>query len=415
MPNGLTVITDTKAAGGAAITISIDCGARDERASECGVANLSAQSALEGTASVSGRDATRLRAAYQIRGSAGVERTEFRAWVPAGSGCREAVGLLAGAISEATCYADVVEMEKRAAISELEMTEGTRERTRELLRWAVWREHGLGRPSAGAKASVMRLGRRHVLGFMDRQWRPERMTVAVVGPGDMASVEDEIAEAFGRMRPGADRTQTTPVWHPDAIYQRSAGPECHFAIGFPAVERGHRLAAGFDLLARVTAGGVESRLFRRLRTELNLVGRIRSEYRGYSDAGMWVIEGSTRRENETAAVRAVIEEMENFGNGCPVTEEELWKASRARGEAWRAESVDAVAWSRRLARDGGWRCGGENWSEAMAQASEVDALARRSVAYWLPEMGLARMGPELEREGLWQVRAAACGPRMSLQ
>ncbi|MEZ5356052.1 MAG: pitrilysin family protein [Bryobacteraceae bacterium] len=406
LPNGIRVITDTTAAGGnaAAITILIECGARHERQEEHGLANLAAQVSLQGTVTRGALETARELERFRAGVAVDADHSCFQAAIAGGKAgpgpVEDALHLLADLITNATCYDEAIQMERAALESEIAMAAAAPARhTRALLRSAVWRDHVLGRPLIGSGASLRALDRRRLLRFIEQHYRAGSIVVAAAGAVEHDRIANAAADAFRQLGPSEPIPWALPkpVWHSDALHKRANTPESHFAIGLPAVEYGHALSASFRLLDRVTGGGTHSRLYRRLKIEQNLVRRIRSSYQPYADTGIWMIEGSATPEKEGQAVAAILEELHSFGGARPVTEEELWLAARELNEAQQTAARDLSTRAKQAAFCVSANVGPVEPAVPLPlesrQAAETDALARRTLPVWLPELGLARFGP----------------------
>jgi predicted Zn-dependent peptidase len=80
------------------------------------------------------------------------------------------------------------------------------------------------------------------------------------------------------------------------------------------------------VLNSILGGGISSRLFRRIREEGGLVHRIGSEYHGYRDDGMLVIEGSTAPECLMEVLDLTLAELWKLTTTGESLDDELWKA-----------------------------------------------------------------------------------------
>ena len=143
-------------------------------------------------------------------------------------------------------------------------------RLEEALLAEAYRVHPYGVPVAGTPEDLRRLTRRDVTGHHRRYYGPGNAIVAIVGDADPRAMRAFAERYFGQIEPGGrpppiaavESAQTAPR----RVHVRfDAGPEVRLA--WHTVSAAHPDAPALAVLASVLAGGVTSRLHRRLVVE----------------------------------------------------------------------------------------------------------------------------------------------------
>jgi len=143
-------------------------------------------------------------------------------------------------------------------------------RLEEALLAAAYRVHPYGDPVVGTPEDLRRLTRRDVAGHHRRYYGPGNAIVAIVGDADPREMRAFAERWFGGVPPGERPPPVTAVEPPQTEPRRvhvrfDAGPEVRLA--WHTVSAAHPDAPALAVLASVLAGGVTSRLHRRLVVE----------------------------------------------------------------------------------------------------------------------------------------------------
>lgn len=198
----------------------------------------------------------------------------------------------------------------------------------------VYRAHPYGRSILGDEASLARLTPNQMRCFHRAHYRPEKMTVAIVGGIDRQQALSLIESAFGEFPapgecPGANVEAEPPpieirrsrLYLPDLEHSRLLAGW----IG-PGIDRLED-AFGLDVLSVILAGGRCSRLVRHLREELRIVLDIESNFSLQRDSSLFTI-GARLSSSRVSEVEAIVREHITDLQHRPVTDEELHRAKR---------------------------------------------------------------------------------------
>ena len=179
-----------------------------------------------------------------------------------------------------------------------------------------YRVHPARYPIIGYQAVVRQVTRQTILDYYQRMYVPENCVVAVAGDINAAemleAVKQEFADFTQRAKANIVLPEEPPVMAPREsvkVMPSMQGP-AELRLGFPSIELQHDDLYALDVLAAVLGQGQSSRLYRRLREELQLVVNI-SAYNSTPSyaAGTFVIHGEVTPKNVHAVRRAIWEKI----------------------------------------------------------------------------------------------------------
>ena len=235
LASGLTIATDhVPGARSVAIGVWVAVGSRDEPAELSGVSHFLEHLLFKGTATRSATDISRAvdRVGGDINAFTSKEYTAYYCRMPRRHG---ATGIeLLGDVLTSSLIADAdVESERQVILEELAMDDDSPDDValRTLAR-QLFGDHGLGRDTAGERATVRSIRPADVRDFFAEHYRTGATTVAVAGDVDhddvVAEVDGGVRRHAGRRRPG--RAAARPGGRRDRRRHRRrlrAGPPGH--------------------------------------------------------------------------------------------------------------------------------------------------------------------------------------------
>jgi zinc protease len=182
---------------------------------------------------------------------------------------------------------------------------------------------------------VRALDRRQLLGFYRRHYRPEALTLAVVGDVDPADVLARVARLFERpagRRRSADRSgHRSPapepaIAAPRRVVRHLSREQAHLVVGFPGVTLDGRDRFALELLSQVLSGQ-GGRLFAEIREKRGLAYRVSAFSLEGLDPGYFAVYVGTSPENVDEVLARVREELARlFRDG--ISADELARAQR---------------------------------------------------------------------------------------
>jgi len=183
----------------------------------------------------------------------------------------EAMDLLVDAVLDPTFDPEDVELERRVALAELDLSRSDPEdRVEEAILRAAWGGHPLARPIIGDELSLERLTPGALRRHHGRLLRPGGMLAVVVGDVEAA----DVARRLARLPLG--KAPEIPGLAPPAFVAGTvvepwpAGDQAYARLAFPAAGIASPDVTPLLVLNRILGGGASSRLFQRLREDEGL-------------------------------------------------------------------------------------------------------------------------------------------------
>ncbi|MDB5100636.1 MAG: putative Zn-dependent peptidase [Cyanobacteria bacterium RYN_339] len=331
LTNGVRVLIERlEHVHSAAIGFWIDTGSEQEGAETNGICHFIEHMLFKGTERRTALDiAQSLEAAGgNLNAFTDKEHTCFHARVLA-----EEVGLAIDVLSDMLLNSRIdakeVKREREVIVEEIKMYDDTPDDlVHELLSAAMWRDHPLGRPVTGSKATVRSFDRETLTGFLRDFYTPDRLVVALVGKVDVEAVTAQLEKAFaGFSQPGR------PVERPALAHQAVTKvkyrdiEQVHLAMGLPGVSLVDERRFALALLNSILGGGMSSRLFQEVREKRGLVYSISSYESLYRPGGMFAISAGMSPKHLPTVLKLVHEELAKVGAG-DIGEKELQDAKR---------------------------------------------------------------------------------------
>ena len=188
------------------------------------------------------------------------------------------------------------------------------------------RDNSYGWPENISDVAAIR--RADIVGFYQRYFFPANMMLAVQGDFDTAQMKAQLEAAFKNW------TVTQPAVPPFPKVRFDYKPGTYladkqdvtqttFEIGQPGGELNSPDYPALEVMSDILGGGFNSRLFRRLRTQLGYVYGISASWgANYDHPGLFRVSGSTQAPTTVPAIQAAMQEVERIRQE-PVTDQEL--------------------------------------------------------------------------------------------
>jgi len=179
----------------------------------------------------------------------------------------------------------------------------------------MWPDHPLGRPLAGTRRSVSRLGRPELRRFMRRYYTAGALVVTAAG-----RVRHETVAAWTRRL--RDRLPQRPASRglpagkaqrgPRVRWVRKDTEQTQLALGFRAYERGDRRRFALRLLSVLLGENMSSRLFQVIREECGLAYSIGTSVASFQDGGAFLITAGLDDRHVARALKLVLRVLQEF-------------------------------------------------------------------------------------------------------
>lgn len=314
LDNGLRVVTERMPAlKSVSVGIWVNVGSRDEEAGEEGFSHFIEHMVFKGTAT---RSAARI--SHEIDALGGEmnafttrETTTFYVKL-LDEQVKPGLALLADLFHNSRYPTREMGKEKQVVLEEMRMVrDDPEEWVQDLHTQQIFGAHPLGRPILGTAATIRKLGRGDILGYIRRHYHPRETVVAVSGNFDQKRLLSLLDRHFGRFeRPAASRRNRWPaeIYGGVQVHEKPL-EQAHLCLGLKGLSAGHEDRYAFTLLNAILGGNVSSRLFQEIREKRGLAYSIYSCLSSYSDGGTWSIYAGTRPSEAPRVVELVIREL----------------------------------------------------------------------------------------------------------
>lgn len=335
------------------LAIEIDAGSRWDPEGLEGLAGLTAQMAMTGLRSEANRPAlgeTEMGEAWadlavEQSVSTSRDRVSLRFRFLSDPKVRDAaIALIARVLAEPAMVESVFERERATSIA------GLREslaRPQTLATRALWQTMYQGHPYGAlvTEASLQALSRDQLLAFHGFYWKPERMSIAVVGNLGLGEAKKLIENAQALLGAGtSERDQTLASL---TNFRSSLGPapkasasanqitinhpasQAHIWMGLPLLAR-HELDDYFPVLVAnhvLGGGGFVSRLTKEIREKRGMAYSVFSAIQPLAQTGPFFLGLQTQRDQASEAIKVVNDTLTQFIAHGP-TQEELQAAKK---------------------------------------------------------------------------------------
>ena len=179
----------------------------------------------------------------------------------------------------------------------------------ELFRLA-YTTHPYGRPVIGYRETIEALNRERVLNFYQRWYRPNNMTLVIVGDVDREAARQEVIRQFAGQR--AMPLPTRPrVAEPLQQGMRFSVldmnvEEFYLYLGFPLPPAAHEDVFALDLLSYILGGGESSRLVQTLQIDKELVNWVSAHAYTPQDSGLFIATAALEQEKVHPALEEIL-------------------------------------------------------------------------------------------------------------
>lgn len=315
LPNGVRVLVkDMPEARSASVAVYVGVGSRAESKVNAGTSHFLEHMVFKGTANRPSAS----EISQQIEGVGGSvnastdkEATVFSSFVPARHYLL-ALDVVADMVRAPLLRETDVESERNVIVEEIRMyRDQAQDRVHTLIDELLYPNHPLGWEIAGPQPVVLGLTAPGLRAFMDSQYAPARIVVAIAGRIDEAEAIVAVTSRFGDLparapiagkpAPRSGRTRTRTL--------AKRGEQAHVCVGWRGVPQMHPDKFALDMLNAVLGEGMSSRLFLELREKRALAYDVHSYVSNYQDAGHIVIYAGVAPTRAREAVAAALAEV----------------------------------------------------------------------------------------------------------
>jgi zinc protease len=317
LKNGLKVLVEENhAARVVAAQVWVRVGSADETPPDAGLAHVHEHMLFKGTGKRKvGEIAQDVEAAGgDINAWTSFDQTVYHVTI-ASREVDVALDILADAVQNSTFDADELSKELEVVLEELRRGNDTPSRVAsEMLFRTAFTAHPYFRPVIGYVDTVTAFSREQILAFYKRWYHPENMTLVVVGDVNTDDVLKKAESLFEKRADGGPIARqgaraSEPPQHDLRVVKKAQDiQETHLSFAWHGTPLKHADTAALDVLSILLGSGESSRLYKRVKRELELVNECYSYSYTPKDPGLIVIGGQIHGEKIEEAYRELLKE-----------------------------------------------------------------------------------------------------------
>lgn len=310
LKNGIRIITERMPhVYSASIGIWIYAGSSDENTKNNGIAHMIEHMLFKGTHNRTARQLADETAAVggEINAYTSKEFTSLYACILS-EHLPKTIELLGDMLNNSLFDENDLEKEKNIIMDEIDMYKDSPEDVvHEMLQMSVWEDHPLGFLISGEKEIVKGFTSEQIRSFMNDYYVGENIVISVAGKFDEAVVIKQLETEFSGIKPfGKKKSLVIPQFKPARYFEEKDIEQIHLNFAFPASFAGSDDRYAYTVMNNILGGGVNSRLFMRIREELGLTYSIYSYGSTFLNAGLFHICASLNPEQFESVARETL-------------------------------------------------------------------------------------------------------------
>ena len=294
----------------------VDAGARDETATEHGIAHMLEHMAFKGTAS---RDAADIARQVEDKGgyiNAHTSREEtayYLRLMP--EDLNFGVELLADILIRSTFPEEEIAREKGVIIQEIGQAHDTPDDiVFDVFQSISHPDHPLGRPILGTQDSVNGFGRADLNTFMTRHYAADNIVVSAAGDVEHDALVKLVEDHFADLPLKHQKVERSlPTWpgfdHPRRQVITRDLEQAHVVVGLKGVAIGDQDRMALSALSVLYGGGMSSRLFQEAREKRGLCYSVFSFSQPFSDSGVLAVYAGTSMDDAGQMIHLTGQEL----------------------------------------------------------------------------------------------------------
>lgn len=222
-----------------------------------------------------------------------------------------------------------IEQERGAIVGEINMYEDMPMRkVGDLFMKLVYGDQPAGWEIAGPKELVTTFTRSDFVAYRAMHYVPPATMLVVAGKFNAKKTEAAIKKQFAGLQKGKKYSKlpvndTQP--RPAVLVRHKESDQTHLILGVRSFPLMHKSYPVLGVMAAVLGGGMSSRLFQKVRTEMGLGYYVRAANDSFTDHGMFAASAGVVNDRALEAVSAILAELKRLKTDL-VPEIELQKA-----------------------------------------------------------------------------------------
>lgn len=254
------------------------------------------------------------------------EFTSYYVWVLK-ENLAQSIDLLGDMLTNSLFLDEDLEKEKDIVMEEIDMYKDSPEDVvHEVLQKSLWKNHPLGYLISGEKEVVAEFRGEDLRRFVKEYYTADNMIISIAGNICWEEVCGLLEEAFGKIPPAKDKHRLTiPVFRPCVYLEEKDIEQLHLNLAFDSITSVSQERYAFSVLNAILGGGVNSRLFLKVREEMGLAYAVYSYGSTFQKAGLFHIYAGLNANQLEPAIEAMGQELKLLKKEAP-SEEEIIRA-----------------------------------------------------------------------------------------
>jgi len=221
-----------------------------------------------------------------------------------------------------------IERERGVILEEIKMDEDNPDiLVHELFTQSFWRDHPLGKPILGTKATVASLDQKSLFDYHSDRFHGGNIVFSAAGHLDHDQFAAAVAGKFSSLA-GGETLHELPAPEASArivLRNKKSLEQVQICLGLPAPRITDESRYATLILNTVLGGGMSSRLFQTIREERGMAYSIYSDLSPLRDAGTLCVYAGTSAGKALEVVDLILEEFRKLKDA-PMPEDELLRA-----------------------------------------------------------------------------------------
>lgn len=313
LSNGIRVVLDSiPHVHSVAIGVWIKAGSADETVKNNGMAHMVEHMVFKGTKNRTAAQIADFTAHIggNVNAYTSKEFTSYYAWVLR-ENLGKAIELLGDMLFHSLFREEDLIKEKGIVMEEIDMYKDSPEDVvHEMLQKQIWEDHPLGFLISGEKEVVETFTGNELKKFIQEHYTGENMIISIAGSFSRQEIKGQLEEAFGCFPArGKEKSKELPVFHPCIYIEEKDIEQIHLNIAYDSITSTARERYAFSILNSILGGGVNSRLFLKIREEMGITYSICSYGSTFMEAGLFHLYAGLNANQLEPAVEAMGREL----------------------------------------------------------------------------------------------------------
>ena len=319
MANGMKILlVPMKDQRTTTVLVLVETGSKYETKDKNGISHFLEHMCFKGTSSrpnqlVISRELDGMGAEYNA--FTGHEYTGYYAKV-ASAHLTQALDLISDVYCNSLFKEEDIQSEKGAIVGEIDMYEDMPMRkVSDLFMKLVYGDQPAGWEIAGPKELVTTFTRADFMAYRKMHYVPSATTVVIAGKFDVKKTEALVKKHFASLVKSKKHSKKKVVdvqSKPGVLAQFKESDQTHLIIGVRSYPLSHKSYPTLGVMSAVLGGGMSSRLFQKVRTEMGLGYYVRAANDSFTDHGIFAASAGVVNERAGEAVEAILAEFKHL-------------------------------------------------------------------------------------------------------